>query len=116
MVMAEVVGPAPLAVTRAVVWQNVGAGFAEIRRLEVAEFVVEQYTAPRHHARRDSGIAIGRDVPVVGDGQLRAALVGASVVRGDEAGLALLVQRERQVWRVEDRHSHEYDAGVARHA
>ena len=44
-------------------------------RLQVAELAVQTQAAPRDDARRQRGVAVGRDVPVVGYRQLDAAAV-----------------------------------------
>ena len=88
---------------------------AEVR-LEIAELGAELQSAPGHRARIKSRVVIGRDVPVVGHGDLGAARVRRAVVRRQETGFTLLVQRKRQVGRVEERVIQEHDARAARDA
>jgi hypothetical protein len=111
--VVEEVGVALFSVLGAVVRQILRAGLAQVGRLEIAELPAHLHPALRHDAWPDRGIAVGRDIHEVGNRHLQPAGVGAPVVRRDEAGFALLVQRERQVGRVEDRNAEELDGRVA---
>ena len=65
--------------------------------------VLELETTPRHVDRRERGVALGRDVPVVGNAELEAARAGLRVIRREQPAAAPVLQRKRRVRKGEHR-------------
>ena len=80
---------------------------------EVAEFRVDAEAPGRHVPTGDRRIVIRRDVPVPGQRDLRSGLAAAAYGRKQQAGLALVPDREGDPRRVEDRHAEEVQPDVA---
>ena len=91
-----------------------GARIAAPLGVEVAKFATQLQAALGHVARINRRVHVRRQIQVVGDGEFKAGGVRAPVTGGQYAGLALFVQRERQVGRPEYRLIQKHDAGVAR--
>jgi hypothetical protein len=79
------------------------AQLSGIRPLEVAEMVLQLEAAARHVHRRERGVALRRDIPVVRNAELEAARARLRVVRREKAALAPVFQREAGVREREDR-------------
>ena len=83
---------------------------AELR--QVAEFVFQLHAALRHVVRRNGGVRLRRDVPVVGQDKLEAFAAAIFRVRDQEAGAAAIADRQLQIGAVEDRHRAQLKAGI----
>ena len=95
-----------------VLGQQVQVQLAFVAGFEVAEFGVEPGPALGADGGCQGRVAIRRDVPVVGRGHLQAAL-GVQVHGGRQpAGLALVVEREAQDRRGQDRYTVEAQHGA----
>ncbi len=90
-----------------VVGHRLQVGHAAVACLEVAELGAERHAALHADARRESGVAVRRDVPVVRHRGLEAALVVEIDGRGQPARLARIGEREAEHRRTQDRHPHE---------
>ncbi len=113
---------APLA-GHAVVRQDLGVhlagGLSERRRAvaeQVAELRADLQTALGHQARRDRGVVVRREIEVIRRGRLEAAHARRAERRGQEAGLALVRQRELQPRRIHDRDVEEMHGHAVRRA
>ena len=77
-------------------------GLAGIARLEIAELGVEARAAARALRGREGRIAVGRDVPIVGDRRLEAAAAVEADAGRQKARLALVIERKAQYRRGQD--------------
>jgi hypothetical protein len=80
---------------------------------QVAELGVDPCAAPREKERLQRHVVVRREVEVVGQADLEAALVRVAERREQEAGLARVADREGDDRRVQDRHALERHAHVA---
>ena len=111
--MEEAERMARMAVVLPVVRQQPQLDIARVGGLQVAELAVDRRSALRAADDGDGGVAIGRDVPVVGNRRLEAAAAVEAEARRQEAGAALVVERKAQHRRGEDRHAVEAQHRVA---
>ena len=80
---------------------------------QVAVIDAHAEAAAREEEGRQRQVVIGREVVVVRDADLEAALVGVAERREQEAGLARIADRERDHRGVEDRHALEVNPHIA---
>ncbi len=83
---------------------------------EIAIFALQLQSALAHHARRESGILLGRDVPVIRRCQIQSAVIGRSQTGREKAAHAFIGDGKRQPGRVDQRHILEEHLGIARRA
>ena len=95
-----------------VVGQELALELAREFRLEVAHLGPQLLAALGEDLGRGRRVHVLGDVPVVLQRSLEAALAGSAEGRREKAALALVVERERDVRRVQDRHPEEEDGGV----
>ena len=107
------VNHAARAARHAVVRQPEQIERAPVTRVQVAVLQVQPQTPARGHQRRDGGVLIRCDVPVVGQRQLETALAVEVEARWQEPGLAGVAQREAQIGGGQDGHPLEPDHRVA---
>ena len=88
-----------------VVRHVVEAHFAGIGPVDVAELGFQLLAALGHVSRREREVALRRDVPVERRRHFKAAARIVRIIGREEAGLALVVERERAV-------GHRQDGGV----
>jgi hypothetical protein len=88
-----------------------GVGTSEITRL-----ALQLVAALAHDDRGKRGVVLGRDVPVVRNAELEAALAGLRVVRRQQAALAPLADREHRVGRGDDGGIEKADPRIDRRA
>ena len=69
-----------------------------------------------HHARRESGILLGRNVPVIRRCQIQSAIIGSPQTGREESAHAFIGDGKRQPGRVDQRHILEKHLGIARRA
>ena len=104
----------------AVVGQDLHVGLAAVlpglAAEQVAELGAELQPALAHHARRHRQVVVRREVEVVGQRELEPARARRARGRHEEAALALVVEREVDPRRVEDRRAEEAHGRVARGA
>lgn len=98
-----------------VVGQLFGVDAAVVIGFQIAEFAGQHIAVLVVEVRRDGGVEVGGDVPVVRHRQLGARRAGLEGGR-QQARLAVAVQREVQPRRVQDGHAVELHPGVVRHA
>ncbi len=79
----------------------------------VARVTAELDAAPGVIGRREQQVLVRCDVPVPRGGQLEAAAAAGADAREQEAGLALIIERERQPRQVEDGQVLERHGGIA---
>src|SRR5690606_9709413 len=85
-------------------------------RQQIADLGVELQAAAAHVARLERRVEVRRDVQVVRNRDVEAGAVALGEVRREETALASIVDREREVWRIEDRHALELELHPARPA
>ena len=105
-----------IAVALAVAGQNLGIDLATVDAtiggVQVAELAAQLGAALAHRARDEGRVHVRCDVPVIGDRGLEAAIGVGAQRRRKEAGLALVVEREREPGRIEDGHVLEVNRGI----
>jgi len=88
-------GPAPAGlIAQAVLGHQVQPGLATVVALQVTKFSVHRHATLAHQVGGDAGVAVGRDVKVVGLGQLYPVGAGDAHHRRQQARLALAGHRE----------------------
>jgi len=109
-------GEPPVASRDAIVRQVLAVDLAGELRLQVAELVAQLQPALGEELGRHRGVHVLGDVPVVRQRRLEAALARGAEGGREEARAALVVERERDVRHVEDRHAEEVERRVVRGA
>src|SRR5688572_15443868 len=100
----------------AVVGQDLEAQLARVGAIQIARMVLDLQAALGHVNRRDRQVALGRDVPVIRQAELEAALRSLRVVGYEHAAAPPVLQRKGDVWEAEDRHIVEAQPRVLRGA
>ena len=95
--------PGAVAPEDRVVRQIFIAQLAGVRPAEVAKVVLQLEATARHPDRRKGRIALGRDVPVIGQAELQAARRGLRVIRREESAATLALERKCRVRKSEQR-------------
>ena len=70
---------------------------AVVIRVQVAVFAAQHQAAAGDHAWRDRGVAVGGDVPVVRQGEIKSVAAFHAECRRQQAGLASSVEREIEI-------------------
>ena len=104
-VVAREVAPAVAAVAQLVIGQQVGVQAAAVVAFEVAELATHLDAAAQHDGRREGGVAVGRDVPVIRHRQVEPALVVEPDGGRQPAGLAPLAERKAHGRHRQDGHA-----------
>ena len=92
--------------------QHIEHHSAFVTRLEVAKLGTQRQAASRAQCRRECGIAVGRDVPVVGDADLEAAAAVQPNAGRQPTRLACIRQRKTQHRQGQDGHTQEAQHGA----
>ena len=94
----------PTMVARLAIFRHVlGPRLAAEILLQITQLAADLQPACGHQARRDGGVVVRRDVPVIGDEDLRAGAVREPEHRRQETGLADTLERELVARQVEHR-------------
>ena len=98
-------GPAPTGlVTQAVRGHQVQPGLAAVVALQITELGVHRHTAFAHQVGGHGGIAVGRDVEIIGLGQLQPIVGGDAHHGWQQARLAITRHREGDGGNAQHRH------------
>ena len=109
----EDIVPAVLVVTQVVARQEVALQAAGVRVFQIAELAVQVHTPVAVQRGHDGGIAVGGDVEVVRHGNFKAVLGAQREGGRQQAGAALVRQREAQAaGNRQDRHAIEHQRAV----
>ena len=87
-------GPPAVGAAQFVAGHVVGAQHSRVRGFQVTKFPAQIHATRRHQRGRDGGIALGCNVPVVRDTELRAVDAVGTNRGGQHARFALVAQRE----------------------
>ena len=100
----------------AVAGQILGVDNAAARGAQIAVFAAHHDAALAQKSRRESGVHLGRDIPVIGRAEFKAVAPGVAIARREEAALALIAQGKGEIRRIKDRdrlEAHHHMAGAA---
>jgi hypothetical protein len=101
-----------LPVGQAVVRQQLDMRHAAVVVVQITEVGVDLQAALGHQTGRDRHVHVGRDVPVIGQGEFDARFGAGAEGRRQEAGFALVVERETEPRRIEQGDVLEHHAGI----
>ena len=107
---------AAIAAEQGIVRQVFGVDTPGVVGIQIAELAAREYTTVFHEARRDGRVTVGRDIPVKRYAQIEAGLIAVADGGREQAGLALVVEREIDVRQVDERYAFEAHDDVACHA
>ncbi len=84
----------PRAAEHRIVREVLVAQLADVLRLHVAEIALQLEAAPRHVDRRERGVALGGDIPVVGDAEFEAPLARLRVIGREQPAAPPALERK----------------------